>query len=573
MSNWGRVTEGKVAQLVGAARILKAGKGQPMPLHPGDAVEPGDVILLGKGAQLLMADPHGHTVAAKAVDSLQVGHAPTGGGGHVAHDKLSQVLQAINDSDADAATAAGGVKVGSIQEGFRVDRVVEAVTPQEFASTGRPDLGHGSPADAMAAADVAPLLAPPSHTPAPTPGPKFQPQTEPTPSPAPAPTPAPEPAPTPAPTPDPTPAPAPVPAPVPAPAPAPVPEPSPAPTPAPTPEPTPVPEPAPAPDPAPSPAPTPAPSPEPAPPPAPAEAPHGDGHHHHANDDDDGPHTPPTPTEPHDDEHHHGHDDPPTPAPSPAPAPQPDAHEPHRDPDGEHGKPGHEDPKAPPAPGGQNGHCGPDDHSPAPTPTNIPVPVQVQVPALGTHGHGSDEPQATIQIVPEDTVVILPPVVFPWQLSDHDGEHNTPPATAHGESPEATDAHHADTHWIATPVAPPLVLNDLLCRHDDPSLDLHLPALTPHAPDATPAAGQPEAPHTTHSDASAKGDCKPDNSAGHGPGEGSHGTPQVASPGSHQGGSHGSAHVAVDTHAQLDAHSLAGKVVHELLQSPLHGGH
>lgn len=91
MSSTGRFTEGKVAHLTGTARILKGGK-----------------------------DAH------LSVENAQ------------GQDALGTLLSSVDASDSDAVTAAGGQHLASIQEGFRVDRVVEAVTPEPYASTGDP---------------------------------------------------------------------------------------------------------------------------------------------------------------------------------------------------------------------------------------------------------------------------------------------------------------------------------------------------------------------------------------------------------------------------------------------------
>jgi hypothetical protein len=156
---------------------------------------------------------------------------------------------------------------------------------------------------------------------------------------------------------------------------------------------------------------------------------------------------------------------------------------------------------------------------------------------LGTHHHPTvtptDEPQATIQIVPEATVLVPAAVVFAWQL----GDHHDKPAPDAGCDVQAHD-------WAPSSAPAPLVLQDLLCgdtHHGlEQQLQLNLSPASAVAQGGDHGAASGTVTATTSS-----------------------GKDTASSP----------VHATVDHHTQLDVHGLASKVVHDLINLPKHEGH
>jgi hypothetical protein len=176
------------------------------------------------------------------------------------------------------------------------------------------------------------------------------------------------------------------------------------------------------------------------------------------------------------------------------------------------------------------------------------MPVLPTLPVdLGTHHTTTvtptDEPQATIQIVPGTTVVVPAAVVFAWQLADH---HDAPtPASGCDVQPH---------EWAPVSAPAPLALQDLLCGDNhhglDQQLQLNLGAAL-QAPVKADAAGAGIGEH----------------------GASTHVSTQGSATSSSKEGATATAHGTVDHHAQLDVHGLASKVVHDLINLPKHEGH
>ncbi len=162
-----------------------------------------------------------------------------------------------------------------------------------------------------------------------------------------------------------------------------------------------------------------------------------------------------------------------------------------------------------------------------------------------------DEPQAVIQVVAQATVLIPNPLSLladHWPLPAHEGTH--------------------PNHDLLTPPAAPLVLKDLMCDDPHGTLDAHLQHLIPiaeavsghHGVVGHPDHDEPPAkPSTGDTGKGHQGDCAPTaHEAAH-----THSSPgHSAAPPS-----------PAEAHAGLDAHSLASKVVTELLHHTRHEGH
>jgi hypothetical protein len=162
-----------------------------------------------------------------------------------------------------------------------------------------------------------------------------------------------------------------------------------------------------------------------------------------------------------------------------------------------------------------------------------------------------DEPQAVIQVVAQATVLIPNPLSLladHWPLSGHE------------------DAH--PNHDLLTPPAAPLVLKDLMCDDQHDALEAHLQHLNPIA---VAVSGRHEVvSHPGHDELPTKaptgdtgkghqGDCAPTaHEAAH-----THSSP----------GHSAAAASPAEAHAGLDAHSLASKVVTELLHHTRHESH
>jgi len=154
MSKSAQVPGGVVTSLQGRANVIPAGQADARPLQEGDAIQPGDVILAEANAQLQITDADGQAWMPRDMQlALADANGKAAGAKKQAHDKpghvddikaVDEAINAVDRGDEDAATAAGltGGGGGSMSLGLRVDRVIETVSPQEFAySTPDRDAG------------------------------------------------------------------------------------------------------------------------------------------------------------------------------------------------------------------------------------------------------------------------------------------------------------------------------------------------------------------------------------------------------------------------------------------------
>ncbi|TAK98708.1 MAG: retention module-containing protein, partial [Aquabacterium sp.] len=144
MSKSAQVPGGIVTSLQGRAHVIPTGEKTARPLQEGDAIQPGDVILASQNAELQITDVDGNAwmprdmqvALADVNDKADADHKKPSHTKHTLdHKSLDDAINAVERGDEDAATAAGvtGGGGGSMSPGLRVDRVIEAVTPQEFA--------------------------------------------------------------------------------------------------------------------------------------------------------------------------------------------------------------------------------------------------------------------------------------------------------------------------------------------------------------------------------------------------------------------------------------------------------
>ncbi len=152
-----QVPGGIVSSLQGRANVIVAGEKQARPLQQGDVIQPGDVILAEQDTQLQITDTDGQawmprdTQLALADTQGRGAHAGKNHGADKAAAQkatlnLDDAINAVERGDEDAATAAGlaGGGGGAMSLGLRVDRVIETVSPQEFAYS-TPDRDAGTP--------------------------------------------------------------------------------------------------------------------------------------------------------------------------------------------------------------------------------------------------------------------------------------------------------------------------------------------------------------------------------------------------------------------------------------------
>ncbi len=156
MSKSAQVPGGVVTSLQGRANVIPAGQADARPLQEGDAIQPGDVILAEANAQLQITDATGQAWMPRDMQlALADANGKSGAAKKHAHDtatqdadnkSLDEAINAVDRGDEDAATAAGltGGGGGSMSLGLRVDRVIETVSPQEFAYS-TPDRDAGTP--------------------------------------------------------------------------------------------------------------------------------------------------------------------------------------------------------------------------------------------------------------------------------------------------------------------------------------------------------------------------------------------------------------------------------------------
>jgi large repetitive protein len=169
MAQSARVPGGVVSHLEGQVQVLPSGQQVPRPLAAGDVIQPGDVLLASQDAQLQVTDEQGRSWQPLEVQVAMGGLPEPGqrtGKGKTpirldTSDDVDATIQAINQGDAQDAPGAGLGGGGSgMTPGLRVDRVIETVTPQEFAYS----LAERGPVAAFGAvAEVSPPAAPVSN--------------------------------------------------------------------------------------------------------------------------------------------------------------------------------------------------------------------------------------------------------------------------------------------------------------------------------------------------------------------------------------------------------------------------
>ncbi|HKX44861.1 MAG TPA: Ig-like domain-containing protein [Burkholderiaceae bacterium] len=119
-----QTVQGRVTGLWGHASIRGA-DGKMHPLQLGDIVHRGDVILTSQDGIVRLA-PEDNATALAAAPTKQ---PPAAG------DEIDRVISALNESDPQAAPAAGlagGDGAGDLTPGLRVDRIAEGVTSASF---------------------------------------------------------------------------------------------------------------------------------------------------------------------------------------------------------------------------------------------------------------------------------------------------------------------------------------------------------------------------------------------------------------------------------------------------------
>ncbi|RRS04077.1 tandem-95 repeat protein [Aquabacterium soli] len=144
-----QVPVGTVSSLKGNVSVTPANGGPARPLQVGDVIHPGDRIISAAGAQIQVTDTQGalwtprdiaaHNAQAEALLAEQKADATSAKTKAAATvlpgDNIDDVIAAVNNGNADDATAAGlagGGGGSTLGEGLRVDRVNEGVNPQEF---------------------------------------------------------------------------------------------------------------------------------------------------------------------------------------------------------------------------------------------------------------------------------------------------------------------------------------------------------------------------------------------------------------------------------------------------------
>jgi len=140
-----RQLTGKVVGVWGDAHI-RLHDGQVRPLHVGDVVRKGDVVLTSQDGIVQIEGAHARTILA------------TG------NDDVERIISQVGQGDADVVPAAGpnGGAAGSLGEGLRVGRDSESVTA---AGLGTANPAAGTPAAAPQGPAVAPLVSAPVANP------------------------------------------------------------------------------------------------------------------------------------------------------------------------------------------------------------------------------------------------------------------------------------------------------------------------------------------------------------------------------------------------------------------------
>ncbi|KNZ31847.1 MAG: hypothetical protein AD742_15315 [Methylibium sp. NZG] len=179
-----------VRAIEGTASVRRA-DGKVEPLKVGDVIYPGDQVLAAAGssvevrAEALAETRPTDAVAAAWNAAPAVRGVPAGG------DALDAVLKAIDQQDPQAVPAAGGAD-GSLEEGLRVERVVEGVGEGSVAARLPSEPPRALPEFPTEPTQSAPAATPAAPTPGAVPAP---PPSGAAPAPAPVPAPAPAPAP------------------------------------------------------------------------------------------------------------------------------------------------------------------------------------------------------------------------------------------------------------------------------------------------------------------------------------------------------------------------------------------
>ena len=125
--------QGKVTALWGTA-FVRTPNGKMRLLKLGDVVNKGDVILTSQDGIVQITGDDGEPVSPRLALMQQPDGAPPKAA--AVPDEIEQVIQALNSNDPSVAPAAGvtgGGDAGEMSPGLRVDRVIEVVTPQEYA--------------------------------------------------------------------------------------------------------------------------------------------------------------------------------------------------------------------------------------------------------------------------------------------------------------------------------------------------------------------------------------------------------------------------------------------------------
>ncbi|WP_140627733.1 immunoglobulin-like domain-containing protein [Methylibium rhizosphaerae] len=132
MPTLAHVPHGKITALWGTA-FVRSPNGKMRLLKLGDVVNRGDVILTSQDGIVQISgedgEPRAPRLALVQAEGAEPKAAPV-------PDDIEQVIQALNSNDpsvAPAAGVAGGGEGGELSPGLRVDRVIEVVTPQEYA--------------------------------------------------------------------------------------------------------------------------------------------------------------------------------------------------------------------------------------------------------------------------------------------------------------------------------------------------------------------------------------------------------------------------------------------------------
>ncbi|MDO9234473.1 MAG: Ig-like domain-containing protein, partial [Aquabacterium sp.] len=179
MSTSAQVPSGVVSSIQGRASVIPAGESVARPLQAGDVIRPGDVLLADQATQLQITDADGNAWMPRDMQ-VAMSNAPETPQAQPNSQRVKALLKATKGVDAeidavergdeDAATAVGlaGGGGGSLALGLRVDRVIETVSPQEFAygTEGREDGGpiaFGGNSLTSEAGNGSPLINDPSN--------------------------------------------------------------------------------------------------------------------------------------------------------------------------------------------------------------------------------------------------------------------------------------------------------------------------------------------------------------------------------------------------------------------------